>query len=78
MKRLAIGFGLCLLLSLSNISANAQDKRATSDDSSSVRTTVRNYIEAYDTGDAHRMEQTLHPPLFETCDSWRHPDAGDD
>jgi len=61
MKRLALGFGLCLLLSLSNISTKAQDKRATSDDSSSVRATVRNYIDAYYTGDAHRMEQTLHP-----------------
>jgi hypothetical protein len=26
-----------------------------------VATTVRNYIEAYYTGDARRMEQTLHP-----------------
>ena len=26
-----------------------------------MRATVTNYIEAYYTGDAHRMEQTLHP-----------------
>src|SRR5450432_411707 len=31
------------------------------DDSSAVRATVTNYIEAYWTGDAHRMELTLHP-----------------
>jgi hypothetical protein len=61
MKRLAFGFGLCLLLPLFNISTNAQDNRAASDDSSTVRATVRDYIEAYYTGDARRMEQTLHP-----------------
>ncbi len=26
-------------------------------------TTVTNYIQAYYTGDAHRMEQTLHPTI---------------
>jgi len=61
MKRLALGFGLCLLLSLSNVSTNAQDQKAASDDASTVRATVKDYIEAYYTGDARRMEQTLHP-----------------
>jgi hypothetical protein len=61
MKRLALGFGLCLLLPLFNISTNAQDNKAANDDSSTVRATVRDYIEAYYTGDARRMEQTLHP-----------------
>ncbi len=32
-----------------------------SDEVSSVHATVRDYIEAYYTGDARRMEQTLHP-----------------
>lgn len=59
MKRLALGFSLCLLLTLFNPSTNAQDSQA--DDSSAVRATVTNYIEAYYTGDAHRMQQTLHP-----------------
>jgi hypothetical protein len=58
MKRLVLGFGLPLLLF--SILTNAQDKPS-SDESSAVRTTVRDYIEAYYTGDAHRMEQTLHP-----------------
>jgi hypothetical protein len=60
MKRLALGFGLCLLLPLVNISTSAQDSRSRGD-SSTVRATVRDYIEAYYTGDARRMEQTLHP-----------------
>ncbi len=60
MKRLVLGFSLSLLLLLKT-STNAQDNKAASDDSSAVRATVTNYIEAYYTGDAHRMEQTLHP-----------------
>ena len=59
MKRLVPAFALCLFLSL-NIAAAAQDS-PTADDLSAVRATVTNYIEAYYTGDAHRMEQTLHP-----------------
>jgi hypothetical protein len=59
MKRLALG--LCLLLPLFNISTNAQDKGVTSDDTSTVRATVKDYIEGYYTGDARRMAQTLHP-----------------
>lgn len=59
MKRLALGLSLCLLLTLFNASTNALDNKA--DDSSAVRATVRNYIEAYYSGDARRMEQTLHP-----------------
>jgi hypothetical protein len=58
MKRFSLaGLGLVLLFTLSSF---AQNNNAP-DDSSAVRTTVRNYIEAYYTGDAHRMEQTLHP-----------------
>jgi hypothetical protein len=60
MKRLAASFGLALLL-LSNFTTAAQNKRVATDDSTAVRATVRDYIEAYYAGDAHRMEQTLHP-----------------
>lgn len=59
MNRLAQSFALSLFLFL-NLSTNAQNA-ASVDDASAVRTTVQNYIEAYYTGDAHRMEQTLHP-----------------
>jgi hypothetical protein len=61
MKRFLLGFGLSLLLLNLTISTRAQDANVVSDDSSAVRATVRNYIEAYYTGDAPRMEQTLHP-----------------
>jgi Putative lumazine-binding len=59
MKPLALGFGLSLLLF--SISTNAQDNKAPGDEATAVRVTVTNYIEAYYTGDAARMEQTLHP-----------------
>ena len=59
MKRLVLGFGLSLLLF--SISTNAQDNKASGDEATAVRVTVTNYIEAYYTGDAARMEQTLHP-----------------
>lgn len=61
MKRFALGFGLSLLLLNLPISTHAQDNHTVSDDSSAVRATVRDYIEAYYTGDAPRMEQTLDP-----------------
>lgn len=61
MRRLALGLGLSLLLSLLNLSAIAEDNRTASADSSSVQATVRDYIEAYYSGDAERMAQTLHP-----------------
>jgi hypothetical protein len=57
MKRLAPSFALSVALLLT-VTAHAQSNAA---DSSAVRATVINYIEAYWTGDAHRMEQTLHP-----------------
>ncbi|MBI3474411.1 MAG: nuclear transport factor 2 family protein [Acidobacteria bacterium] len=58
MKRLALGI---LLLSLVNISVPAQDNLSAKDDAAMVSATVKDYIEAYYTGDARRMEQTLHP-----------------
>jgi hypothetical protein len=60
MKRLVLAFALCPFLFF-NPSTNAQEKHTSTDDSSAVRATVANYIEAYYTGDAHRMQQTLHP-----------------
>ena len=60
MNRLVPAFALCLFLSF-NLSAQAQASQTSNDDLSAVRATVTNYIEAYYTGDARRMEQTLHP-----------------
>jgi Putative lumazine-binding len=58
MKALAPVIALSLFL-LVHSSAKAQTKSA--DDSSAVRDTVTNYMEAYYTGDTLRMQQTLHP-----------------
>lgn len=46
------------------MSTRAQDNRSAEtfkDDSSAVKATVQDYIEAYYTGDVPRMEQALHP-----------------
>ena len=59
MTRLA-AFALSLTLLLT-LAAAAQQKNNSTDDSSAVRATVTDYIEAYYTGDARRMQQTLHP-----------------
>ncbi|MGD1078174.1 MAG: nuclear transport factor 2 family protein [Candidatus Sulfotelmatobacter sp.] len=59
MKRLVPAFALCLFLFF-NLSTHAQNQTP-GGDSSAVRATVTNYIEAYYTGDARRMAQTLHP-----------------
>ncbi len=58
MNRLALGLSVLLVFGLST---KAQNKETPGDDASAVRSTVTNYIEAYYTGDAARMEQTLHP-----------------
>lgn len=58
MHRIAVA--LTLLLSF-NLSTRAHENRISNDDISAVRSTVTNYIEGYFTGDAQRMEQTLHP-----------------
>ena len=59
MKHLSLAVtGMLLLLT---ISASTQNSTASLDDASAVRSTVTNYIEAYYTGDAHRMQQSLHP-----------------
>jgi hypothetical protein len=58
MNRLALGLSVLLFFGLS---ANAQNKETPADDASAVRSTVTNYIEAYYTGNAARMEKTLHP-----------------
>jgi hypothetical protein len=59
MKGFVLGFALSLLAF--HISASAQDNKTSGGDSSAIRSTVRDYIEAYYTGDAPRMQQTLHP-----------------
>jgi len=58
MKSLALGFGL-LTLVLLNFSAATEPQRTS--DESAVRSTVTDYIESYYTGDAGRMEKSLHP-----------------
>jgi hypothetical protein len=58
MKRAASALTLLVFLTLAS---NAQNNKPSANESSAVQATVRNYIEAYYTGDAHRMEQTLHP-----------------
>ncbi|HTY84249.1 MAG TPA: nuclear transport factor 2 family protein [Silvibacterium sp.] len=63
MNRLALTLSLLLIL---NFSLKAQDNHApnanaSNPDASAVLATVTNYIEGYYTGDAKRMEQTLHP-----------------
>jgi hypothetical protein len=58
MKALAPALALSLVLLLQ---ASAQAPTKSADDSAAVRDTVTNYIEAYYTGDARRIEQTLHP-----------------
>ena len=60
MKYLAPALAVSLLL-LSNLSTYAQNQSSSDDSSAAVRATVTNYIEAYYTGDAARMERTLHP-----------------
>jgi hypothetical protein len=58
MKNFALGF--CLLtLVLLNFSAATEQTRITDEDG--VRATVTDYIESYYTGDASRMEKSLHP-----------------
>jgi len=57
MNRLALGLSVLLFFGLST---NAQNQETLDDDTSAVRSTVTNYIEAYYTGNAARMEQTLH------------------
>jgi Putative lumazine-binding len=59
MKRFSLAVGLSLLLLA--FSTDAQSNTASGDQSSAVSATVRDYIEGYYTGDAPRMERTLHP-----------------
>lgn len=58
MSRLAAALSFLLLFT---VAATAQQTSNSANDSASIRATVTNYIEGYYTGDAHRMEQTLHP-----------------
>lgn len=58
MHRVALALTLLLFFTLST---RAHENKTSNDDMSAVRSTVTNYIEGYFTGDAQRMEQTLHP-----------------
>lgn len=58
MSRLALSLSLLLFF---NLPTYAQHDHSSSADSVAVRAAVTNYIEGYYTGDAPRMEQTLHP-----------------
>lgn len=57
MKRFALGLSLFVLLF--NLAFATQPQ--TTSDEIAVRTTVIDYIEGYYTGDAARMEKSLHP-----------------
>lgn len=56
MKSFVLGFSLFAIVNL----AVATQPRQTSDETA-IRSTVTNYIEGYYTGDANRMERSLHP-----------------
>jgi len=58
MKRFALGLSLLTLL-LPNLASAAQPPKTS--DEAAVRATVADYIEGYYTGDAARMEESLHP-----------------
>jgi hypothetical protein len=61
MSRPAAAFAVSLAL-LFTVAANAQQTNPSADDdASAVRATVTNYIEGYYTGNARRLEHTLHP-----------------
>lgn len=57
MNRVAAALAVLLFLTLSTY---AQNQAISHDDSAAVRSTVTDYIEAYYTGDAARMEKVLH------------------
>jgi len=60
MKRFALGFCLLSLLVI-NFAATAREVNNSRNESTAVRATVADYIEAYYAGDATRMERSLHP-----------------
>ncbi len=58
MKTFALAFGLLTLLLLNMASAAPQPKTS---DEAAIRAAVTDYIESYYTGNANRMEKSLHP-----------------
>jgi hypothetical protein len=59
MKQFALTFGVCAILLLS-LGAVSEPQKVTSDQAA-IRATITDYIESYYTGDAARMERSLHP-----------------
>lgn len=57
MKQRALGFALLMLLL--NVASATQQQRTS--DEAAIRATVTDYIEGYYTGDASRVEKSLHP-----------------
>src|SRR5436190_24220688 len=73
MKRLALALSGLLVF---GPSTNAQNTQTPRDDASAVRSTVTNYIEAYYTGNAARMETNAASSLHEAHDPRRrHSDS---
>ena len=60
MKRPAAGLALSTILLLLNFSTPTQAEK-TSGEEAAVRATVTDYIDGYFTGDAARMEKSIHP-----------------
>jgi hypothetical protein len=60
MKSLALSFGVLTILLL-NFADAATTEQQKSSNEEAVRATVADYIEGYYTGDANRMERSLHP-----------------
>src|SRR5581483_9603746 len=58
MHRLALALSFLLLF---NFSTKAENTKTNNDDATAVRAAITNYIEGYFSGDAQRMQQTLHP-----------------
>jgi hypothetical protein len=61
MKHFALGFGLLTLLFFTLAATAPQPTPQPTSDETAIRATVTDYIESFYTGDAARMEKTLHP-----------------
>jgi Putative lumazine-binding len=61
MQRFALGLAASVLFFATSVIAQDAAPKSAYDDTTAIHDAVRNYIEAYYTGDAPRMRQTLHP-----------------